>query len=82
MKGLMEANDTTAKEEDDDADTMGALEPETEIMESGEEEEQERDGAVVVQGHDWGEEEYSYSGKAPLVNYDTVQSPHPPYDTQ
>jgi hypothetical protein len=59
VKGLMEANDTPAK--DDPMET--ALEPKTELAESDSEDDGEQDRLVVVQAPDWGpEEDFSFSG--------------------
>ena len=57
VKGLMEANDTPVKEE---AEQLGALEPQTSLVES--EDEQDGDKLVVVQAPDWTDDEY-YSGE-------------------
>lgn len=69
VKGLMEANDTPVKEE------LGALEPQTSLVES--EDEQEGDKLVVVQAPDWTDDEY-YSGQGDyghdLPDHETIKA--------
>ena len=71
VKGLMEANDgpTESDEQEspvkevDESIGASALEPQMEIRENGSDDENTNDKLVVnVQGSDWGEEDYSYSG--------------------
>lgn len=76
VKGLMEANDDPTKDGDDTDRITGALEPKMEITESCSEDEREKDRATEVQGADWWEEEYEYSGHdrslVPKIEEDTI----------
>ena len=71
VKGLMEANDGPTENDEhespvkevDESIGASALEPHMEIRENGSDDENTNDKLVVnVQGSDWGEEDYSYSG--------------------
>ena len=71
VKGLMEANDGPTENDEqespvkevDESIGASALEPQMEIRENGSDDENTNDKLVVnVQGSDWGEEDYSYSG--------------------
>ena len=73
VKGLMEANDGPTENDEqespvkevDESIGASALEPQMEIRENGSDDENTNDKLVVnVQGSDWGEEDYSYSGAA------------------
>ena len=72
VKGLMEANDGPTENEeqespvkDEDESIGAALEPQMEIRENGSDDDENTNDKLVVnvQGSDWGEEDYSYSGQ-------------------
>ena len=62
----MEANDGPTEMEAEQGESLvkAVLEPQMEITENGSDDENTNDNKLVVnvQGSDWGEEDYSYSG--------------------